>query len=119
VHVVLAGMPRLLKEIVRSVLDEDPGVDLAVRDLAPSLLGADESLSLADVMIVADDAPLSADYESVLYAHPRLRLVAISSQGANAFLYELRPRCISLGELSPTTLLRAIRSPKSGMQEPM
>jgi DNA-binding NarL/FixJ family response regulator len=81
--------------------------------------GADTTASLpdaaaqakADVVILArNGARERADYRELLYAHSRLKVIEISSEGRYGALYELRPRRVSLGELSPPRLIDAVRA---------
>jgi hypothetical protein len=109
IHVVLAEMPRMLKDIVRTVLDAEPHVELVSTSVTPRELICDRALERADVVILAEEEPMRDDYAELLYAHPRLRLVTIGDHGISAFLYELRPHRIPLGELSPEALRNAVR----------
>ena len=106
---MLAQMPRLLHDIVRSALESEIDVDLVSTDIAPSELHSASAVDRADVVILCEEEPASDDYGDVLFAHPRIRLIGISDRGRGAFLYELQPCRFPLGELSPTTLLRAVR----------
>ncbi len=85
-------MPLLLHEIVRTILSTEPDVE-----------------ARADVLIIAEPRRTTDDYASILYAHPQLRLVAINDDRRHAVLYELRPCRALLGELSPESLVRAVR----------
>jgi hypothetical protein len=107
-------MPRMLRDIVQAILATEP--DIQVRTETRTEEG-DESAALndVDVAIVAADEMASADYETLLYAHPRLRLVAIVGDGRSAVVYELTPTRVALGEFSRDVLIDAIRSkPLSG-----
>jgi hypothetical protein len=48
-------------------------------------------------------------YASLLFARPKLRIVAIARDGSTGLLYELRPQRIALGRLSADALRRALR----------
>jgi hypothetical protein len=68
----------------------------------------------ADVVIVGGQdgeasPPDAATYAELLYRHPRLRMVLIDGGIQRAVLYALAPTLTPIGELSPTTLLAAIR----------
>src|SRR3954471_5478856 len=102
-------MPRLLHDIVRAVLTGLPDVELESTNLERRELREAGAVREADVVIVAEDDDARDHYIEMLYAHPRLRLVAISGHARAAFLYELRPHRVLLGELSPDALLHAVR----------
>ena len=110
IRVMLAEMPGLLHDIVRTTLESESDLELISSDAPASRTGLSDSIGDADVVILSADAPPLDHYESVLREHPALRMVAISNRGRHAFLYELRPHRQALGELSPASLLQAIRS---------
>ena len=101
-------MPQLLREIVRSILATQPDVDLDPTCVPSSDIASASALARADVLILAEDGTPRDDYAPALYAHPRLRLVAISDDRRQAVLYELRPHRSPLGELSAESLIRAV-----------
>lgn len=108
IRVVLSHMPRLLHDIVHSILAAESDIDVddgSSHSAAPMSL---EHVRHAHVVIVTEPELARMNYESLLYGNPRLRLVAVSGDGRNAALYELRPCRIPLGELSPQTLVDAV-----------
>ena len=108
IRVVLTDMPHLLDEIVRTILVADPDVELDPQSVPANQIASADSVGLADVLIVAEQHPATDDYAPALYAHPDLRLVAISDDRKQAVLYELRPHRTPLGELSARSLVRAV-----------
>ena len=117
IRVVLLEKPRLLQEIVRAVLEGQPDVEIESIRLEPRELESAAIVDSADVLIVAEEDRVSSDYAEILYAHPRLRLIAISGTERNAAVCELRPHRVPLGILSPETLLGAIRSSRASVRE--
>ena len=115
IRVVIANMPRLLHDIVHSVLSAESDIEIDAASLASREIPAATALREVDVVIVAEPELADMNYESLLYQHPRLRLVAIAGDGRAADLYELRPCRISLGELSPRTLVDAVHLPPRGL----
>jgi hypothetical protein len=110
IRVVLSHMPRLLHDIVHSILAAEPDIqmnDPSSHSTCPMTL---DDMRAAHVVIISEAELAHMNYESLLYANPRLRLVAVSGDGRNAALYELRPCRIPLGELSPQTLVDAVRA---------
>lgn len=111
VRVLLAGMPRMLRDIVEAALLSQRDLDVVgAADGAPAALRAALTANAAEVAIVgvASDAAVTM-YDDVLYAHPRLRLLALVGDGRDALLYELRPNRTVLGEPSADVLLGAVR----------
>ena len=113
VRVLVAGLPRLLREVVEGVVRTQPDLDLVevavAADAGPAALRAAVAASAAEVAIVglASEAAV-ATYDDVLFAHPRLRLLALTGDGRAATLYELRPHKTALGDASADLLLGAI-----------
>lgn len=103
-------MPPLLNEIVRTVLASESDVEVETRPVPAADIASADAVSRADVLIVAEQRSGHRDYAPMLYAHPRLRLVAISDDRRGAVLYELRPHREELGELSPESLVRAVHA---------
>ena len=110
IRVVLAEMPPLLNDIVRTVLGSQADVELELRPVPAADIVSADAVSQADVLILAEQRSHRDNYAATLYAHPRLRVVAISDDRRGAVLYELRPHRSPLGELSPECLVRAVHA---------
>jgi hypothetical protein len=105
-------LSRVLSDIISGTLLTEPNVEVrteagsgdaveAVRRAAP------------DVAIVGDDSTAGEhDWERVLRELPGLKVLTILDDGRQGFLYELRPCRVPLGEVSPQTLLDAVRRAK-------
>jgi hypothetical protein len=101
-------MPRLLNDIVHTILAAEADLDVDAPSSHAALLP--EKVRDADVVIVMERELAGMNYESLLRAHPRLRLVALSGDGRSGALCELRPCRVPLGELSPQSLIDAVRA---------
>ena len=110
IRVALANMPGMLHDIVHTVLAAQPDVELVSENAPLTSLAQSASLLDTDVVIFAQPQATKHDYAALLYAHPRLRLIAISGDGRAAAVYELQPQQIPLGALSPETLIQAVRA---------
>ena len=105
-------MPQMLHDVVHAILAEESDLDIGEASLCCEVT-AREVLHQADVLIVADSAMTSSDCDSVLYAHPCIRVVAITANARGATVYELRPTRVELGQLSSQVLIAAIRAPSA------
>lgn len=103
-------MPTILREIVHSIVADQPDVEIVAEMQEPRDLALAMQVSRPDVLILggAEGEDRNARVE-LLYAHPRLKVLEVSTSGREAFLHELVPRCTPLGELSPDELLKAVR----------
>jgi DNA-binding NarL/FixJ family response regulator len=111
IRVLLWGMPAMLVNIIADTISSQQDMDV--------VSGADATASLADaaaqanadvVILVRNGEHERAHYRDLLYAHSRLKVIEISGEGRYGALYELRPRRIALGELSPPRLIDAVRT---------
>ncbi len=105
-------MHRMMHEIVTDVLSSQPDIDVVENDAAPVTPGrtrAPDDTS-PDVIILGERSRRAAGaYEDLLYSLPKAKVLAISDDGRESFLYELRPREVALGQLSAEGLLSAVR----------
>jgi DNA-binding NarL/FixJ family response regulator len=112
-RVVIAEVPALLRDIITGWLGRFQDIEIAgetsVRDDLFDLLegpGAD-----VDIVIVAcSDDEVSEIGDRILARRPQPRVLAITDDARRAFLYELCPRKVALGEASADRLVSVIRS---------
>jgi hypothetical protein len=101
----------MLMDIVENIVVSQDDFDLAgkVTD-RDGLLQAATDMQ-ADVIVLGALAATEAkDYHDLLYGRPRMKIIAISTDGRDAFLHELQPHLIPVGEVAPASLIAAIRS---------
>ena len=109
VRVLLADLPKLLRTILLARLEAEEGVDLIC------WTGEDRTLSEAirehrpDVLITdGNRSELIGALQSIVDVAPGLKLLAVSANGRQAFLYDLSPSRHELGEPTPTSLIRTV-----------
>lgn len=101
----------MLRDLLRELLDGAPDVVLVPAGPAAR---PDEGPG-ADVYVMTTETPENeAVPVSMLLNAPRSRVLALSSDARQAFLYELRPHRTALGELSRDRLLDAVRAALAG-----
>ncbi len=113
IHVFLVGMEGILGEIVRDLVAHQPDMDIVAEVTATRELLPAAQLSGSGVVIacLAEGSEPLEDWGELLERHPRIALVAVHGDGRQATLYRVRPERIAIGELSPATLIDAIRDP--------
>lgn len=112
VRILLIDMPTMLRDIVAGTLEAEPDMTV-IGNL--SRVGADDlRKSDAQVLIFAAGAGL-AGLELVRERRDRVAL-AISADGRQSMLYELRPCESELGELSSARLVETIRDAVTRMR---
>jgi hypothetical protein len=107
---MLARMPRLLHDIVKSALDTEQDLEVLPAAAARDELESDAALGDVDVVILSEESQAADDHAVLLQANPRIRVIGISDRGRGACLYELQPHRQDLGELSASSLVRAVRA---------
>jgi DNA-binding NarL/FixJ family response regulator len=98
----------MLREIIERAVTGQPDMEI-VDDILPSEI-VPEALrqARADVVISAGHHD-SATLNQVLCELPRLKVLVVSADGRETALHELRPNRMELGEVSPQTIVDAIR----------
>jgi hypothetical protein len=106
-RILLADVSRLTGEMVeRAVARTD---DMAVVGRADSLAQLYDVE--ADVLIIGlHDDELPTAYFEFLLERPRVKLLAIEERAGRAWLYELRPEQVEIGEVSPDEVVDTIRA---------
>ena len=111
IRVVLAGLPRMLRDIVQRVLADAP--DLDVIHSPEGLERLMDTLKEHDPDVVVTGlgpAQRIEQFAALLRAHPSLRILALEGDGRRAVMYELQPHAVPLGDVSTEGLIDAIRS---------
>ncbi|HEY8794123.1 MAG TPA: hypothetical protein VIM15_04185 [Gemmatimonadaceae bacterium] len=109
IRVVLAEMPRMLRDVVEPVLATDFEIEVVgIVDDRHELESMVRSTQ-ADVVLVAMPSDEQAEsYAELLYDSPRTTLLAITHDGRGAFLYALRPHKVGIRDVSRSGILAAI-----------
>jgi DNA-binding NarL/FixJ family response regulator len=99
----------MLREIVRDSVTNQPDMEIVGDFGEPDQFL--KTIERADVAIIgahqADDSTLA---RQVLKASPSTRVLIIAMNGGSAVLWELRPYKVRLDDVSPESLIRAIRA---------
>lgn len=109
-RLLLASFPPILRDIITDALADAREVEV-VDGGAGEDLDRSVARSGADVVLVEDEgAELADPYLSLMYRHPRLKLLTVSPDGRRAALYRLVPERRVLSEVTPGGLAAAIRA---------
>jgi hypothetical protein len=110
IRIVLAALPRMLADIVESVVAAQPDMVLSSRVAGGAGLAGTLREEKPQVLIVGLSADEdAAHYDDLLFEHPRMKVLAITSTGRESILSELRPVRHAIGNVSPEGLMDAIR----------
>ena len=98
-------------DIITDVVTTQPDMEVVGQLPDRLVLLSTTDQTRADVVVLGlKDSALPTDCEQLFTAHPQIRVLGIAADGRRAFLYELRPQQVSLGEVSPQGLIDAIRA---------
>jgi hypothetical protein len=105
VRVLLDDLPTMLRSIVVDAVSARNDVELVEGDAnAPA-----RDFGRVDVVLTAADNPHDGSRAGqLLAAWPQSRILLVASSGRQAVMYELHPRQLVLGDVSPTALVSAI-----------
>ena len=113
-RVVLGTMPPLLGDIVRETLFHQTDVEVLAEVDTRDEVDSAVTHTGAHVAILGispgDWNTLSGLLGDLLASHPRLTVIALASDGRNGYVYQLQPRTVAIDDISPTSLVRAIRA---------
>lgn len=113
-RVVLVALPPLLRDIVRATLNRDPDVRIVAEVDRPGDIGSSVDRDDAHVAVFgiapSEWAALSDVLRDLFAKHPHLTIIALASDGRSGYVYRLEPRGVVINDISPSSLVRAIRS---------
>jgi DNA-binding NarL/FixJ family response regulator len=110
IALIAYGLPRMLQEIIKEILAtrSDLGLIAEYPHRVPLVAAVEETS--ARLVIAADEQLDPDEVCQVLERRPRTKILGVAGDARAAVLYELRPQKIRLGEVSPETLVAAIRA---------
>jgi DNA-binding NarL/FixJ family response regulator len=114
IRVLLAGLPRMLRDIVATVLASQ--ADIVVVGTVPEMedLAHATGLSNANIIVLGlEGAELPAACTELLCAHPSVTVLGVTGDGRQAIRLRMRPERAEIGEVSPQGLVDAIRAAAS------
>ena len=110
-RVAMGQMPQLLREILRTSLESQRDMELIDEvELEGCLADAIESRDIDVLVLGCPESAFPEIGEPLLRKFPRLKVLSITNQGRSTWLYELAPRRVAFGEVSPQRLAELIRS---------
>lgn len=113
-RVLLLGMPTMLRQILRRIAADTPGLDV-VAELPDADLDSPEVLITEPDVVIAEADRVSEDAVTSLLRHRHaVRILGISDDGRHGILYEMRPHRVLLGELAPAMLVAVILGDQTG-----
>jgi chemotaxis response regulator CheB len=114
VRVVLADMSRLTRELIRRILEKEPGSHVVCDASSTSVpLRRLVEETGAHVVIIGTEAGGLAECRELLEERALLRMVVVSADGRDAQIHGVRPYEKAVDDFSPRFVLDLVRSPES------
>jgi hypothetical protein len=108
IQVALLDLPRMLESIIFDLVAAQPDMEV----VQPTSGWFDEvsaEPASVDVVLVGGGTPTEDVLRRLLAARARLRVLAVAADARSGVVHQLLPRELELGDISPTSLLGAIR----------
>jgi hypothetical protein len=104
-------MPRMLRDIIEDAVGTRTDMAIVARVARTHELRAAVDRTAVDIVIlhVAEEGELES-FDDMLFAHPRIRLLALTGDARAASIYALRPHMDPMRVVSPQGIVEAIRS---------
>jgi DNA-binding NarL/FixJ family response regulator len=110
IRVLIRDAPKMLREILEQAISSEADMELIPEPATPTQAPADEQLSPDVVVVGVTDPEPGEGARALLVRWPRSHVLMITARGHKVLKYELLPRGVDLGEMSPGQLVEAIRS---------
>jgi DNA-binding NarL/FixJ family response regulator len=115
-RVVLIDMNKVLRQLVRGILETDSSVQVVAE--LPDTVPLEDAVAATDARVVifgTEASELSAEATELLSRRPRVRLLTVTRNARRTSLYVLKPHREDLGEVSASALLDAVKGEPQGM----
>ena len=110
IRILLLGMPTMLRSIIRGITADQPGLEIVGEASQATEWSSLIREARPDVVIMEVTGAAGTDLaRELLEEYPRVKVLGLSADGRRGVLHELRPHRVPLGELSPESLIEAIR----------
>ena len=110
IRILLVDLSRLVGEMVERAVASQEDMVVVGRTTTVGELVERAGETEPDVVIAGfHNSRLPAVYLELLLEHPRMKVLGLQEHDGQAWLYELRPEQIEIGEVSPDDVVHTIR----------
>jgi len=110
IRVLIHDAPTMLRDILEQAISNQPDMEVILEPVPPEH-APDEQQASPDVVVVdVSDSDPGEGAWALLFRWPSSHALMIAARGQKVLKYELQPRGVDLGEMSPDQLVQAIRS---------
>jgi DNA-binding NarL/FixJ family response regulator len=110
IRVLLVDMPRLLRDLIEHAIAAQPGLRVVGAEADVDALGRATRETDAEFVIVGlEHGELPSSAQAFLDERTRAKVLGVEAEDGSAVLYELKPRRVPIGRVTPDELAAAIR----------
>src|SRR5262245_16597365 len=110
IRVLIRDAPTMLRDILEQAISNQPDMEVISEPVATIPVPIDRPPSPDVVVVGTSDSDPEEGARALLVRWPGSHVLMITAHGHKVLRYELLPRGVDLGEVSPDQLLQAIRS---------
>jgi DNA-binding NarL/FixJ family response regulator len=110
IRVLIRDAPTMLRDILEQAISSEPDMDVISEQVVSARLPGTEGLSPDVVVVGTSDVEPAERARALLARWPASHVLMLTARGHRVLRYELLPRGVDLGEMSPAQLVQAIRS---------
>jgi DNA-binding NarL/FixJ family response regulator len=119
-RVLLLELPTMLADLLKGIVQADDQIEIVAELTDASGLIEVSGRANADLVVInVRDGELPEPCRALLSARPTMGVLGLAEHGRHGFLWELGRHRMALGEISPSTLLSAIRSRRAPAEGPL
>ena len=111
-RVVIRDVPKMLRDILERAISDEIDMEIVSESISKLMVSprTDDRRLSPDVVVSTSDSQPAEGARSLLAQWPRSHVLIITERGGKVLWYELSPRGVDLGEMSPDQLVQTIRS---------
>ena len=110
IRVLLANRPRMLREVLREIIEDQPDMEVVGEVLDPlDLLMAVRNMKADAVILAVKDSEEPGLCSHLLAEYPNLAILCLALEGKSAFIEQLCPRRLEIVDPSEDKILSALR----------
>jgi len=110
IRVLIRDAPTMLRDILEQAISSQPDMEVISEPVARKRAPGARQLPPDVVVVDVSDSDPGEGARALLLRWPGSHALMITARGHKVLKYELEPRGIDLGEMSPEQLIEAIRS---------
>jgi DNA-binding NarL/FixJ family response regulator len=110
IRVLIHDAPTMLRDILEQAISNQPDMEVILEPVSPEHAPDDQQASPDVVVVDVSDSDPGKGARALLFRWPSSHALMIAAHGHKVLKYELQPRGVDLGEMSPDQLVQAIRS---------